>query len=77
MNLDGILLGIGAVLTGIGSLVKAHRQKMVREDLEAVKRQVTPSNGVPTARMIEQILAEIRTDRAAFLGHLQDNERHN
>lgn len=76
MSLEGVLIGVGAVLTGLGAIFQGLRSKALRGDLRAVREQVTPSNGVPTAVMIEQILEEIRQDRASVVSHLQDNERH-
>ena len=44
--------------------------------LEEIRRQVTPSNGIPAAQILESLADDLRETRTALLRHLDDSARH-
>ena len=49
---------VTALCTGIAALIKSRRTS---EDLLAVKTQVTPTNGEPLAKLVEEGLEHLRS----------------
>ena len=44
--------------------------------VDEIRKQVTPSNGIPAAQILEQLADDLRADRAALVAHLSDAKRH-
>lgn len=63
--------GVASIVVAVVTAGGALGTKVV-SDLAAIRRQVTPSNGVPTAEIIEAVKAEVSALRSD-LGSVKDD----
>lgn len=62
-------IGLATLLVGLGAPIITIGGKLV-VDTRAIRKQVTPSNGVPSAEILEQVQREVRSLRDDMQYHV-------